>query len=243
MGKNIIQQARGKGSTTYRAPSFKYKGKSRHMPLSFSQTAMSGKVVDIIHCRGHSAPLLKVLFGSDYGLMVAPEGIRIGDSITYGIQEIKTGNCMKLIDMPEGTIVYNIEIQPGDGGKMVRAGGAFAKIVAKYNNKVIVQLPSKKQREFQPECRASIGILAGGGRLEKPLLKAGRAFYRMKARNKLWPIIGGKSANAVDHPYGGGSSARKGRPTIAPRFAPPGRKVGMIAPRKSGRAKTVKITA
>jgi len=242
MGKNIIQQARGKGSTTYRAPSFKYKGKSRHLPMS--TTPLTGKVVEIIHCRGHSAPLLKVQFnGFEYGLMVAPEGIRIGDDITYGTQEIKTGNCMKLIDMPEGTIVYNIEIQPGDGGKMVRAGGAFAKVIAKYNNRVIVQLPSKKQREFQPECRASIGILAGGGRLEKPLLKAGAAFHRMKARNKLWPIIGGKSANAVDHPYGGGSSTRKGRPTIAPRFAPPGRKVGMIRPRKSGRAKSVRITA
>jgi large subunit ribosomal protein L2 len=239
MGKNLIQQARGKGSTTYRAPSFNYKGRSMHAPIAHSP--LTGTVTEIMHCCGHSAPLIKVKFdGKEDGLMVAPEHIRVGDTIAYGTQEIKTGNCLKLGDMPEGTIIFNIEMQPGDGGKLVRAGGSFAKVLSKYNDKIIVLLPSKKQKEFQPDCRASIGAVAGSGRPEKPMLKAGTAFHKYQARNKLWPLVSGTSCNAIDHPFGGGSSARKGRPTIAPRFAPPGRKVGMLKPRKSGRAKTIK---
>ena len=239
MPKRIIQQARGKGSTTYRAPSFKYKGASQHLGVG---KHLSGKVTDIIHCRGHSAPLISVQFeNKENGLMVAPESIKIGDVIKYGSQEISNGNCLKLKDLAEGTVIFNIESCPGDGGKLVRAGGTFAKVMANLNDHVVVVLPSKKQKSFSPECRASIGIAAGGGRLEKPLLKAGKKFYKMKAKNKLWPNTSSCSMNAVDHPYGGSSSSRKGRPTIAPRFAPPGRNVGMLKPRKSGRAKTKRI--
>ncbi len=239
MPKRLIQQARGKGSTTYRAPSFKYKGSSKHLNVDKS---LAGKVTEIIHCRGHSAPLIKVNFeNNEKGLMIAPENIKIGDQITYGSQEVKTGNCLELKNLPEGTIVYNIEAQPGDGGKLVRAGGTFAKVLANLKDRVVVMLPSKKQKSFSPSCRASIGIVAGGGRLEKPLLKAGKKYYKMKAKNKLWPKTSACAMNAVDHPFGGTSSSRKGRPTIAPRFAPAGRKVGMLRPKKSGRAKGARV--
>ena len=99
-------------------------------------------------------------------------------------------------------------------------------------NKIIVKLPSNKQKEFKPNCRACIGIIAGAGRTEKPFVKAGNRYHAKKAKNKLWPIVSGVSMNAVNHPFGGSSSASKGRPLQAGRDYPPGRKVGKLAPQK-----------
>ena len=90
---------------------------------------------------------------------------------------------------------------------------------------------------FLPDCRATIGVIAGSGRKEKPFLKAGTRHYAMKAKNKLYPQVSGTSMNSVDHPFGGSSSATKGRPTQSSRNAPPGRKVGKIAPKRTGRKK------
>ena len=84
------------------------------------------------------------------------------------------GNTMQLKNIPEGAAIYNVESNPGDGGKFARTSGAFARIIAKMKDKVIVQLPSKKERSFLPECRATMGIVAGSGKTEKPFLKAGR---------------------------------------------------------------------
>lgn len=237
MGKNLAQQARGKGGPTYRAPSFNYAGEARLMPLSTQSQSLT--VMDIIHCPGHSAPLLKVRSeDGQEGLMIASENVRVGDIVGIGKEsELKYGNSMPLSNIPEGTLVFNIELVPGDGGRFVRASGTYAKVVMQNKDSVTVLLPSKKQRVFNPECRASIGIVAAGNRTEKPFAKAGLKFYAMKARNKYWPITSGASQNAVDHPFGGHRSSRKGRPTIAPKNAPPGRKVGMIRPRHTGRNK------
>ncbi|MBT3814096.1 50S ribosomal protein L2 [Candidatus Woesearchaeota archaeon] len=233
MGKRIIQQRRGRGTGAYRAPSFNYQGKVVHNNLD-----TSGTVVDIIHCAGHSAPLIEVQYlTGNKSLAFAPEKIKVGDSIIVGGEEIKSGNVLRLKNVPEGTLVHNLELRPGDGGKLVRASGSFAKVVAKTEKAIRVKLPSNKEKLFLPECRASIGIIAGGGRLEKPLMKAGNRFHKMKARNKLYPKVCGISMNAVDHPFGGCHSTHKGRPTLSPRSAPPGRKVGKIAPRRTGRRK------
>ena len=89
--------------------------------------------------------------------------------------------------------------------------------------------------------KKNIAILVGAGEgkrmggKDKPFLKAGTRYYYMKARNKLYPQISGQAVNAVDHPYGTSRSSKKGFPTIAPKNAPPGRKVGKIRPRRTGR--------
>ena len=237
MGKNLIQQRRGRGTMTYRSPSFRFEGEVKHTLLP-----SEGTVVDIIHCAGHTAPLIKVSYlTGDKGLSFAPEGIKVGDAITVGSSltdsGLKTGDVFALKDIPEGTLIHNIELSPGDGGKIVRASGTFAKVLAKGEGVVKVLLPSKKEKEFQADCRAAIGTIAGAGRLEKPFLKAGTRYMRMRARNKLYPHVCGISMNAVDHPFGGKCSHIKGRPTQSPRSAPPGRKVGKIAPRRTGRRK------
>jgi len=238
MGKNLIQQRRGRGTSVFRAPSHRYKGKVSHVAMKLDIPVMSGVIKDISHCPGHSSPLVEVSFNdsSERILMIAPEGVRVGDVISAGEEaEVKVGNILPLKNVPIGTDIYNIESQPGDGGKFVRSSGASAKVMSKSKGKVFVMLPSKKQKEFHPGCRASIGVVAGGGRKEKPFYKAGRKYHAMKAKNKYYPKTSAQSMNAVDHPFGGSSSSNKGRPTTAPRFAPAGRKVGMISPRRTGR--------
>ena len=238
MGKNLIQQKRGKGSPRYRAPSFRYKG-TANFARHEEGKVITANITDIVHSSGHSAPLMELKYSNgEMGLLQAPEGIRMGDNIEMGKNiELKSGNIMPLKDIPEGMSVYNIEAQPGDGGKFVRASGTSAKIITKMEDSIVVELPSSKRKTFSPECRAVVGTVAGSGRTEKPFLKAGNKFYAAKAKNKLWPIVSGTSMNSVNHPFGGSSSHAKGIPTQASRNAPPGRKVGKIAPKRTGRRK------
>lgn len=237
MGKNLIQQARGKGSPTYRAPSFRYKGEAKHNKPSTEM--LEGEVINFVHCAGHSAPLAHIRYnnGEDC-LVIASEGLLVGQKIYSGPEsKLDSGNILPLGDIPEGTAVYNIESAPGDGGKFVRASGTFAKVVGRVQDTITVQLPSKKRKGFNPKCRAAIGVVAGGGRPEKPILKAGVNYYRMKAKNKLWPVVSGSAQNAVDHPFGNKRTSRKSKARPVARNAPPGRKVGMIAARRTGRTK------
>ncbi len=233
MGKNLIQQKRGKGSPSYRRHSFRSPGQAR------LQGRGGAVILGFTHSRLHTAPLAVVRYqdGAD-GLIIASEGLMAGQRITIGDgAELALGNALPLESLPEGSIIFNIEAQPGDGGKFVRASGGVARIVGKTPTSVMVQLPSKKRKPFNPACTACIGVVAGGGRPEKPFLKAGTKFHRVAARNTYWPSVSGAAMNAVDHPLGGKRSSRKGRPTIAPKNAPPGRKVGMIRPRHTGRNK------
>ncbi|MBW2971381.1 50S ribosomal protein L2 [Candidatus Woesearchaeota archaeon] len=237
MGRSLIQQRRGKGTSTFRALSFRYKGKPAHR--SPGDEVAVGTIKDILHCPGHSSPLMEIRYEDKQNhLMLAPTGVKVGDTVECGEgAKLNIGNTMPIKNMPEGTIIHNIESQPGDGGKFVRSSGAGARIVARFKDRVVVELPSKKQKDFNPGCRATIGIVAGGGRKEKPFYKAGRKFHERKARRKYWPKVTGQAMNAVNHPFGGSRSSRKGRPTIAPKHAPPGRKVGMLRPRRTGRTK------
>ena len=237
MGKRLIQQARGKGGPTYTSPSFRFKGQASLK--SMSDKTVSGEIIDLVKCPGHSSPLVAVKYeDGETSLCLAPEGIRVGDKIDCGPEaEIKLGNTLPLTYIPEGTLIHNIEIQPGDGGRFCRSSGGFAKVIGKMDKGILVQLPSKKQKLFQRECRATIGMLAGGGRKEKPFLKAGTKYHAMRAKNKLYPKVSGVAQNAVDHPFGGTSSSNLGRPQTAPKHAPPGRKVGKIKASRTGRKK------
>lgn len=234
MGKNIISQRRGRGTMRYRAPSFRYLGIAKHRKLD--NDVAIGEIKDILHCQGHYAPLSKVKFSNgEEILMITPEGVRVGDTVKSGkTAPIENGNCVALKNIPEGTNIFNIENAPGDGGKFVRSSGTGAKILAKTDKIVKILMPSRKEKDFNPDCRAQIGTIAGSGRTEKPFGKSGNRYHARKARNKIYATVSGVSMNAVDHPYGGKSSHHKGRPTIAPKYAPAGRKVGKIRPRRTG---------
>ena len=143
MGKNLIQQARGKGGPTYRAPSFRYKGEAK-----VPNKEAVGIITDIIKCQGHSAPLLEIKYDDNtVGLMIAAENAKVGDQIYVGQNaEVALQNTLPLSMIPEGTLIFNIESQPGDGGKFARAGGVAAKLLSKTQNTILVMLPSKKQK-------------------------------------------------------------------------------------------------
>ncbi|MBI3052247.1 50S ribosomal protein L2 [Candidatus Woesearchaeota archaeon] len=234
MGKNLTQQKRGKGSLTYSSPSFRFIGDVRYRAIPLSVEV--GRVVDILHSAGHTAPVAKVLFGLEESLLIAPHGLKTGDVVEHGESvAAREGNILALKNIPEGTMVFNLESQPGDGGKFVRSSGTFAKVTSKRGGMVQVMLPSSKIRDFNPDCRASVGVVAGSGRTEKPFLKAGRKWHRMNVRNRLYPKVSALAMNAVDHPFGGSRTSKKGKVTIARRNAPPGAKVGLIRPRRTGR--------
>ena len=237
MGKRIIAQRRGTGSSRYRAHSFKFTAKASHPPLQSGN--LTGKIVDLISCPAHTAPLALIQFDTGVkSYILACEGMQVGESISVGDDAaIREGNSLSLKNIPEGTLVYNLEAQPGDGGKFVRASGTFARVVSKTTSGVVIKLPSKQTKTLHNDCRASVGVLAGGGRIEKPLLKAGNAHYKHKARNHLYPKVSASAMNAVDHPYGNKRTARKSKAMPVSRDAPPGRKVGMIAARRTGRKK------
>ena len=97
-------------------------------------------------------------------------------------------------------------------------------------------LPSKKEKAFNSKCRAVIGQIAGHGRLEKPVVKAGKMHYIKKIKNKLWPRTSALKMNAIDHPFGSGRG-KNIKSKIAKRNAPAGRKVGLLSPRRTGKMK------
>lgn len=234
MGKRIIQQARGKGGPRYRSPSFKYLGDIKYRPLEIEQ--VKGVVRDFAKCPGHLCPLAAVEFEDGFrSFMIAPQGIKVGDSIKFGSNEIRQGNVLTLADIPEGTEIFNIESNPGDGGKFCRTSGTSAKMISKTDTHAVVMLPSKKKKTFHLKCKATIGIIAGGGRAEKPFLKAGNRFYARRSRNKLYPLTRASAMNAVDHPFGNKRTSRKAKQKGASKFAPPGRKVGKLWPRRTGK--------
>ncbi|MFA4907991.1 MAG: 50S ribosomal protein L2, partial [archaeon] len=150
--------------------------------------------------------------------------------------EITVGNIMALQELPEGCPIFNIERIPGDGGSLVRASGLYGLVMSKEKNRVFVKLPSGKIIALNPAARATIGCSAGGGRKEKPMVKAGTAHMLAKARGRAYPVVRGVAMNPPSHPFGG-SQHHPGKSKSTARSAPPGRKVGAIASKRTGRRK------
>jgi large subunit ribosomal protein L2 len=145
------------------------------------------------------------------------------------------GNVLPLYRIPEGTAVYNIEKIPGDGGKFIRAPGTSGTVIAREGSTVSIKLPSKKTISVSSESRAQVGVINGGGLGERPLMKAGNAHYKHKAKSSvIWPKVRGVAMSAYNHPHGG-KQHHAGKPTTVGRGAPPGSKVGHIAARRTGR--------
>jgi len=236
MGRRIRGQRRGRGTPTFRAPSHRYKSDLQHRKAEDGDV-ISGQVVDIEHDPARSAPIAAVEFeDGDQRLVLAPEGIGVGDEIQVGVSaEIAPGNTLPLAEIPEGVPVCNIEAKQGDGGKFARASGVNGQLISHDRKVAIVKLPSGEFKRLDPQCRATIGVVAGGGRTEKPLVKAGNKHHKAKARGLVWPRVRGVAMNAVDHPFGGGGRQHPGKPKSISRNAPPGRKVGDISSRRTGR--------
>ncbi len=236
MGHRLIQQRRGRGTAIFRSPSHRSFGKIGYPVI---EKMMNGEIVDLVNSRIHSAPLMMLEFeNGEMSLLPAPIGVKVGQKVTAGENgETNSGNIVQLKNIPAGTSIYNVELRPRDGGKLIRTAGSSAFVVGKEGNKVILKLPSKKKVTVNPDCFATIGVIAGGGRLSKPLLKAGRAYHIHRAKNKRFPRVCGVAMNPPDHPHGGTHRRNMGHPTTIKRDSPPGQKVGLVAARRTGKKK------
>ena len=232
MGKTIIQQARGHGSLTYRVRKQAYVYRLKYPPRLNGE----GEVTKLLNSTAHSSPLAKIKYSEGIFYIPAFKGMYEGQKINFNTKEIKEGNILRLGDIPIKTNIYDIESRPGDGGVFIKAGGSNAVVNRIIGESIFVLMPSKKEKEFNPNCRAIVGIIAGSGRKEKPFVKAGNRFYLMKSKNKLWPRTSPIKVNVIDHPFGSGRG-KNPKSKIAKRNAPAGAKVGLLRPRRTGRKK------
>ena len=244
MGKRILQRRRGKAGIQFRAPS-----KGKISPVGYPKLEASGmgtaQVTAILDERGRSAPLAQLrMEGDRYAYLPATAGMSVGQQVDMGPSApAREGNVLPLSSLPEGTRVCNIELRPGDGGKFVRASGTSAVLFSKANGRAIIRLPSGKNILISDRCKATVGEVAGGGRREKPFLTAGARHHAMRAAGRVYPRMRGIAMAVVYHPFGGGRHQHPGKSTSTSRNAPPGRKVGLIAPRKTGRKRLSRSSA
>lgn len=242
MGKRILVQRKGHGNLWARSPSHRHIGKIRYRSFKKNEKAFTFKVTELLHSPGRGTPVAKIRYeDGQKDLWLPPEGIYEGEEFIqsktgYG-QDVKVGNILPLKKMPIGTLVFNVEGIPQDGGKFARASGVAAIVRNKSNDKVELLFRSKKTKWFHETCLCTVGVVAGGGRTDKPFLKAGNKFYSLRSKAKKWPIVRGVAMNAVSHPYGGGAKQSPHKPTTTSRNAPPGRKIGQIAARRTGHKK------
>merc|ERR1712226_1659393 len=217
MGRVIRGQRKGNGSV-FKSHNTHRKGAAQHRKYDAAERNgyVKGVVTDIIHDSGRGAPLAKVTFRHPIKyrhqkeLFIAAEGTYTGQFIYCGKKAtLNIGNIMPVGEMPEGTIICNLEEKLASGSKKI--------------------IPST--------ARATVGQIAGGGRTEKPMLKAGAAYHKFKAKRNCWPKVRGVAMNPVEHPHGGGNHQHIGHASTVRRDCPPGKKVGLIAARRTGRLK------
>ena len=231
MGKRLIPQRRARGGSHYRSPSH------RHVDdIRIPHYEAEGTIKDLIQAPGRTSPLAVIDFEGKKSYQLAVEGTRVGQKICLGGDVVQAGNILALANIPEGTLVHNVEGQPGDGGKFVKTAGTSALVVSR-GKVVVLNMPSGELKEFNPACRAAIGVVAGGGRIDKPLGKAGKNYLTLRSRSVANKKTKGVAMNAVDHPNGGGSHPHVGGPNCHGRNAPPGQKAGFIAPKKKVKRK------
>jgi len=251
MGRVIRAQRKG-SSPSFKSHTFHRKGAAKLRSIDFAERHgyIKGVIREIQHDPGRGAPLAVVQFRDRYKyglqkeLMVAAEGLYTGQYIYCGKKAtITVGNVLPVGQMPEGTVICQVEEKSGDRGKIAKASGNYATIISQNADakKTKIKLPSGQKKTISAINRAMIGIVAGGGRIDKPILKAGRAYFKYKAKRHSWPKVRGVCMNPVDHPFGGGNHQHIGKPSTVSRLKSPGRKVGLIAARRTGRVRGTKV--
>ena len=240
MGKRIRAQRRGRGGPTFKASTQKRIAPAQYPSLDQQQRegAIEGRIETILHEPGRGTPLarIKLQTGQTYHTIL-PEGTYEGQTIQIGSQAPnEIGNTLPLNNIPEGTMICDIELHPGDGGKIAKSSGTYATVVAHTPQGTMIKFPSGKTRYVNNLCRATIGLVSGAGRLEKPFLKAGQKYYNKRAKGHKYPRTRGIAMVAASHPFGSGSKGSRKVSTVG-RGAPPGKKVGLIAARGAGKKK------
>jgi large subunit ribosomal protein L2 len=178
-----------------------HKRRYRLIDWKRNKDGVPGKVAAIEYDPNRSARIALLHYADgEERYILAPLGVNVGDVLLSGDGvDIRSGNCLPLKAIPLGTVIHNIESQPGSGAKMVRTAGSFGQLMAKEGNRAQVRMPSGEVRQMELDCRAVVGQL---GNIESSSVRAGKAG---KSRWKgIRPTVRGLAMNPVDHPHGGG---------------------------------------
>ncbi|MGB9867182.1 MAG: 50S ribosomal protein L2 [Bacillota bacterium] len=189
------------GRITVRHRGGGYKRLYRIVDFKRDKDGIPAKVAAIEYDPGRSARLALLHYADgEKRYILAPVGLSVGDTVMSGPNaDIKPGNALPLRFIPTGTLVHNVELQPGKGGQLVRAAGTAAQLMAKEGNLALLRLPSTEQRYVPLDCKATIGQV---GNVEHENVSLGKAGKR---RHMGWrPAVRGAAMNPVDHPHGGG---------------------------------------
>jgi large subunit ribosomal protein L2 len=183
--------------------------KRRYRVIDFKRTkdGVPAKVAAIEYDPNRSAriALLHYVDGAK-SYILAPAGLRVGSVVESGTgADIKAGNALPLEAIPTGTVVHNVELKPGQGGKMARSAGSGVQLVAKDQGYGVLRLPSGEMRRVLLSCRATVGQVGNSEHANEQSGKAGRSRWLGKR-----PAVRGSAMNPVDHPHGGGEGKSKG---------------------------------
>lgn len=199
------------GRITVRHRGGGYKIKYRLIDFKRDKENVPAKVVAIEYDPNRTANIALLQYADgEKRYILAPNGLNVGDTVMSGENaDIKVGNALKIKNIPVGTMIHNIELNPGKGGQLVRAAGAAAQLMAKEGNYAQVRLPSGEVRLVRVECKATIGVV---GNSEHELVIIGKA--GRKRHMGIRPTVRGSVMNPVDHPHGGGEGRSPiGRPS------------------------------
>ena len=211
----LAKKSKNAGRNSYGRITVRHKGgwnKQKYRIIDFKRQKddMVATVIGIEYDPNRSANIALIQYeDGEKAYILAPIGLKDGDKVVSGPKaDIKPGNCLPIENIPVGTMIHNIELNPGQGGKLVRAAGQEAQLMAKEGKYAHVRLPSGEMRLVMARCRATIGTIGNSDYENIKLGKAGR-----KRHMGIRPSVRGSVMNPCDHPHGGGEGkAPVGRP-------------------------------
>ncbi len=205
--KSLLEPLKNKsGRNSYGRITVRHRGganKRKYRIIDFKRDKddMDAKVLTLEYDPNRSAHIALIQYeDGEKRYIIAPNGLKVGDTVRSGAEaDIKPGNALKLIDIPVGTFIHNIELYPGKGAQLVRSAGNMAQLMAKEGEYALLRLPSGELRNVPNGCKASIGQV---GNIDHENVNYGKAGRR---RHMGWrPTVRGSVMNPCDHPHGGG---------------------------------------
>ncbi len=195
------------GRVTMRHRGGGHKRKYRIIDFKRNKANIPAKVASIEYDPNRSARIALLIYADgEKRYILSPKGLKVGETVLSGANaEIKVGNCLPLENIPLGTLVHNIEFEPGRGGKIAKSAGTYAQLMAKEGKYALLKMPSGELRRVRLSCMATIGVVSNEEHSNEVYGKAGKT--RWLGRR---PKVRGMVQNPVDHPMGGGEGRSKG---------------------------------
>lgn len=199
------------GRITTRHKGGGHKRKYRDLDFVYNKKDIPARIETLEYDPNRSAYIALACYADgERRYVIAPQSLHVGDTFTVSeTAPVKPGNRLPLAKIPIGTFVYNIELQPGQGARLVRSAGVYAEVVARDGGYVNLKMPSTEIRKIRDDAWASIGEVSNSEHKQRVIGKAGRARHMGRR-----PTVRGTAMNPVDHPMGGGEARSRGqRPT------------------------------